>query len=67
MRHFIVAAALLLAALIVTLGAATMLENMAAATRQPETEPFIPGTPEPAKRPPMPEQSRSLKLVARHD
>lgn len=66
MRHVIVAAALLLAALIVTLGAATMLENMAVSNRQPETEPFIPGTPEPAKRPAAPEQSRSLRLVTRH-
>ena len=69
MRHLLVAAALLLAALIVTLTAATMLENMAAAHRDQETEPFVPGAPavEPPvlNRPAPPEQSRSLSLLIR--
>jgi hypothetical protein len=74
MRHLLVAAALLLAALIVTLGAATVLENMATNHQEPETEPYIPGSP-PApdlpssptvRKPPPPEQSRSLSLLVRH-
>jgi hypothetical protein len=65
MRHLLVAAALLLAAFIVTLGAATVLENMAS-QRQPEPDsaPFIPGgtAPQPAA---APQQGRSLSIVTR--
>jgi len=72
MRHLLVAAALLLAALIVTLGAATVLENIATSRREPAAEPYVPGAPAPplsspmVRKPPPPEQSRSLSLLIRH-
>ncbi len=72
MRHLLVAAALLLAALIVTLGVATVLENIATSRQEPETEPYIPGAPPPppsspmVRKPPPPAQSRSLSLLIRH-
>jgi hypothetical protein len=75
MRHLIVAGALLLAALAVTLGAATLLENMANSQRQEQIDqpPFVPGaetperqpSPAPQGRPSPPEQSRSLSLLLR--
>jgi hypothetical protein len=71
MRHLLVAAALLLAALIVTLGTATVLESMATSHREPAAEPYVPGAPAPppspmVRKPPPPEQSRSLSLLIRH-
>ncbi len=63
MRHLLVAAALLLAAFIVTLGAATVLENMASQRQEPESAPFLPGTAPPPKA--IPEQGRSLSFVTR--
>jgi hypothetical protein len=62
MRHLFIAAALLLAAFIVTLGAASLLENMANRP-EPVTEPFLPGTAPPPKA--IPEQGRSLSIVTR--
>jgi hypothetical protein len=70
MRHLLVAAALLLAAVIVTLGAATVLENMATQRARSE-QPFTPGSDAPAveppllNKPPAPQQSRSLSLLSR--
>jgi hypothetical protein len=63
MRHLAVAAALLLAAFVVTLGAATVLENMAQQRPEPASDPFLPGTAPPPK--PIPEQGRSLSIVTR--
>jgi hypothetical protein len=77
MRHLFFAAVLLLAALIVTLGAATLLENMANNQRpDQDDQPFLPGAsppaqvpapqlPAPSGRPAVPEQSRSLSLLRR--
>ena len=73
MRHLFVAAMLLLAALVVTLGAAALLENMASYQRpEPDNQPYVPGgttspaqSPAPAGKPPPPEQSRSLSLLRR--
>lgn len=70
MRHLLVAAALLLAALIVTLGAATVLENMAASQHRQPDSPYAPGggpanEPPLLTKPPLPEQSRSLSLLVR--
>ena len=62
MRHLLVAAALLLAAFVVTLGAATVLENMANRP-EPQTEPFMPGSAPPPKA--VPEQGRSLSVISR--
>jgi hypothetical protein len=62
MRHLLVAAALLLAALIVTLGAATLLENMASRPEPEETAPFLPGTAPPPKAVP---EGRSVSFVLR--
>jgi hypothetical protein len=63
MRHLLVAAALLLAAFIVTLGAATVLENMASQHQpEPEAAPFLPGSAPPKA---IPEQGRSLSIVTR--
>ncbi len=63
MRHLLVAAALLLAAVLVTLGAAAVLENMASQRQEPEADPFLPGTTPPPKS--APEQGRSLSIVTR--
>jgi hypothetical protein len=62
MRHLLVAAALLLAAFVVTLGAASLLESMASRP-EPPAEPFLPGTAPPPKA--IPEQGRSLSIVTR--
>lgn len=71
MRHLLVAAALLLTALIVTLAAASVLENMAASKRRSPEQPYVPGA-GPASEPPLvnktpatPERSRSLSLLLR--
>ncbi len=63
MRHLLIAAALLLAAFIVTLGAATVLENMASQHQEPDSAPFIPGTAPPPKA--LPDPGRSMSIVTR--
>lgn len=80
MRHLFFAAILLLVALVVTMGAATLLENMASNQRpDQDDQPFLPGStpsaPAPSPMPtpsappagkiPLPEQSRSVSSIIR--
>jgi hypothetical protein len=67
MRHLLVAAGLIMAALIVVYGAATMLEDRATSGKDLDAEPYLPPGTAPARKPaPPPERSRGLSLVTRH-
>ncbi|CAN5661948.1 hypothetical protein BH10PSE6_BH10PSE6_03480 [soil metagenome] len=69
MRHFIVGATLLIGALVVTFGVASVLQGMAAANRPVASEPFVIDKIKPAatvNRPPRSEPAaRSVSLGSR--